>query len=151
VTRVALHTRLRAGAEEEYERAHREVPAELTAAIREAGAREWTIWRSGRDLFHVVEVEDYGRMLARLEALPVNVAWQRRVNALLEEVHDYSPEGAQAGLPVVWELSPNPPILAAPRHRGSPPRPIGLASQGTTLLSLGRSLLTAPTTPGHPR
>jgi L-rhamnose mutarotase len=106
VTRVALHTRLLAGAEEEYERAHREVPAELVAAIRDAGAREWTIWRSGRELFHVIEVDDYERMLVRLESLPVNLAWQRRINALLEEVHDYSLEGAQAGLPVVWELSP---------------------------------------------
>jgi L-rhamnose mutarotase len=105
VRRIALRTRLKAGAEEEYERAHREVPAELTAAIREAGARGWTIWRSGRDLFHVIEVDDYERMLARLESLPVNVAWQRRINALLEEVHDYSPEGAQAGLPVVWDLT----------------------------------------------
>jgi L-rhamnose mutarotase len=104
VTRVALRTRLRAGAEEEYERAHREVPAELAAAIRDAGVSQWTIWRSGRDLFHVLEVEDYGRMLDRLESLPVNVAWQERINALLEVVHDYRPEGAQAGLPVVWDL-----------------------------------------------
>jgi L-rhamnose mutarotase len=104
VTKIALRTRLKAGAEEEYERAHREVPPELIDAIREAGARDWTIWRSGLDLFHVIEVDDYQRMLGRLEALPVNVAWQRRINALLEEVHDYSPEGAEAGLPVMWNL-----------------------------------------------
>jgi len=102
--RVALHTRLRAGAEEAYERAHREVPPELQAAIRDAGVRDWTIWRSGRDLFHVIECEDYGRMLARLASLPVNVAWQARMGDLLEVVHDYGSEGAGAGLPVVWEL-----------------------------------------------
>jgi L-rhamnose mutarotase len=102
--RIALHTRLRRGAEEAYERAHREVPPELVAAIREAGVQRWTIWRSGRDLFHVIECDDYGRMLARLESLPVNVAWQRRMGELLEVQHDYGAGGAAAGLPVMWEL-----------------------------------------------
>jgi len=102
--RVALHTKVRADRITEYEAAHREVPAELTAAIRTAGATSWTIWRSGTDLFHVLECEDYGRMLAELEKLPVNIAWQARVAELLDVVHDHSDEGAGAGLPVVWEL-----------------------------------------------
>jgi L-rhamnose mutarotase len=102
--RVALHTRLRPGAEREYEQAHREVPPELTAAIRAAGVHRWTIWRSGRELFHVIECDDYARMLAELEGLPVNVAWQARMAELLEVAHDYGAEGAAAGLPVVWEL-----------------------------------------------
>ncbi|MFI6488696.1 L-rhamnose mutarotase [Streptomyces sp. NPDC050564] len=102
--RVALHTKVRADRVAAYEAAHREVPAELTAAIRAAGATSWTIWRSGTDLFHVLECEDYGRMLAELEKLPVNIAWQARMAELLDVVHDYSDEGADAGLPVVWEL-----------------------------------------------
>ncbi|GGN58149.1 hypothetical protein GCM10011579_021130 [Streptomyces albiflavescens] len=102
--RIALHTKVRADRVAEYEAAHREVPAELTAAIRAAGATAWTIWRSGTDLFHVLECEDYGRMLAELEKLPVNIAWQARMAELLDVVHDYSDEGADAGLPVVWEL-----------------------------------------------
>jgi len=102
--RVALHTRLRPGAEEAYEAAHREVPAELLAAIRSAGAREWTIWRSGLDLFHVIECEDYERLISELAALPVNVAWQARMAELLETVHDYGSEGGEAVLPVVWRL-----------------------------------------------
>ncbi|WP_405720201.1 L-rhamnose mutarotase [Streptomyces sp. NBC_01537] len=102
--RIALHTKVRADRVEEYEAAHREVPEELTAAIRAAGASEWTIWRSGTDLFHVLEVEDYPAMIAVLEKLPVNIAWQARMTELLEVVHDYSAEGADASLPVVWEL-----------------------------------------------
>jgi L-rhamnose mutarotase len=102
--RVALHTKVRADRIEEYEAAHREVPKELTDAIRAAGAASWTIWRRGMDLFHVLECEDYGRLLAELEKLPVNVAWQARMAELLDVVHDYSAEGADAGLPVVWEL-----------------------------------------------
>ncbi|MFD5032367.1 L-rhamnose mutarotase [Streptomyces sp. NPDC058220] len=102
--RVALHTTVRADRVEEYEAAHREVPAELTAAIRAAGATSWTIWRSGTDLFHLLECEDYGRLLAELDQLPVNLGWQARMAELLDVVHDYSAGGADAGLPVVWEL-----------------------------------------------
>ncbi|MFF8711715.1 L-rhamnose mutarotase [Streptomyces sp. NPDC015184] len=102
--RIALHTKVRADRIEEYEAAHREVPAELTEAIRAAGATSWTIWRSGTDLFHVIDCEDYAALLARLEKLPANVAWQARMDQLLDVVHDYSSDGAQAGLPVAWEL-----------------------------------------------
>jgi L-rhamnose mutarotase len=102
--RIALHTKVRADRIEEYEAAHREVPEELTAAIRAAGASQWTIWRSGTDLFHVLEVEDYPGMIAELEKLPVNIAWQARMAELLDVVHDYSAEGADDSLPVVWEL-----------------------------------------------
>ncbi|GAA2915282.1 L-rhamnose mutarotase [Streptomyces mexicanus] len=115
--RVALHTKVRADRIAAYEAAHRGVPAELTAAIRAAGATSWTIWRwgsplpersrelgGGTDLFHVVECEDYARLLAELGKLPVNVAWQARMAELLDVVHDYSRSGADDALPVVWEL-----------------------------------------------
>ncbi|GAA2773248.1 hypothetical protein GCM10010440_74900 [Kitasatospora cinereorecta] len=80
------------------------MPAELTAAIRAAGVSSWTIWRSGCELFHLLECEDYARLLAELEDLPVNIAWQARMAELLDVVHDYSADGAEAGLPVVWAL-----------------------------------------------
>ncbi|EDY58021.1 MULTISPECIES: L-rhamnose mutarotase [Streptomyces] len=114
--KVALHTKVRADRIEEYEAAHREVPEELTAAIRAAGVSEWTIWRwgsprasavergGGTDLFHVLEVEDYQAMIAELDQLPVNIAWQARMADLLDVVHDYSAHGADASLPTVWHL-----------------------------------------------
>ncbi|MFE2722539.1 L-rhamnose mutarotase [Kitasatospora sp. NPDC059327] len=102
--RIALHTRVREDRIEEYEAAHRAVPAELTAAIRAAGVTSWTIWRSGRELFHLLECEDYGQLLAELERLPVNVAWQARMGQLLDVAHDYTEDGAAAGLAAVWEL-----------------------------------------------
>jgi L-rhamnose mutarotase len=103
--KVALHTKVRADRIEEYEQAHRAVPAELTAAIRDAGVTSWTIWRSGTDLFHVIECEDYPATLATLATRPVNVAWQARMAELLETVHDYSAGGGDAVLPVVWALA----------------------------------------------
>ena len=102
--RVALHTRVRADRIEAYEQAHREVPPELTAAIRAAGAESWTIWRSGTDLFHLLECADYPALLAALEQLPVNIAWQARMAELLDVAHDYSADGGSAVLPVVWDL-----------------------------------------------
>ncbi|MFH8836875.1 L-rhamnose mutarotase [Streptomyces sp. NPDC017868] len=102
--RIALHTRVRADRIEEYETAHREVPEELTAAIRAAGVTSWTIWRSDRELFHLLECEDYARLLAELEHLPVNIGWQARMAELLDVAHDYSEAGATAGLPAVWQL-----------------------------------------------
>ncbi len=80
------------------------MPEELTAAIQAAGVSEWTIWRSGTDLFHLLEVEDYAAMIAELEKLPVNIAWQARMAELLDAVHDYSAQGSDASLPVVWQL-----------------------------------------------
>jgi L-rhamnose mutarotase len=102
--RIALHTRVRGDRIAEYEQAHREVPAELTAAIRAAGAASWTIWRSGTDLFHVIDCADYAGLLEVLRDEPVNVAWQGRMAGLLDAVHDYSAGGGDATLPVVWQL-----------------------------------------------
>jgi L-rhamnose mutarotase len=102
--RVAIHTRVRADRLEGYEQAHAAVPAELTEAIRAAGVSSWTIWRSGTDLFHLIDCADYAQMLAALAEHPVNVAWQARMAELLEDVHDYSAHGTDAVLPVVWQL-----------------------------------------------
>jgi L-rhamnose mutarotase len=102
--RIALHTRVRADRIEEYEQAHAAVPVELTEAIRAAGVTGWTIWRSGTDLFHLIDCEDYPAMLAYLARQPVNVAWQARMAELLETPHDYSASGDAAALPVAWQL-----------------------------------------------
>jgi L-rhamnose mutarotase len=104
--RIALHTRVRQDAIAEYERAHTAVPAELTAEIRDAGVTSWTIWRSGTDLFHVIDCDDYGAMLATLADSPVNAAWQARMAELLDTPHDYSAAGGDAALPVVWQILP---------------------------------------------
>ena len=102
VQRIALHTRLAAGKEEVYDEVHAVIPAALDAALREAGVFSWRIWRDGRDLFHMVEVEDYQRMRHRLRDHPVNVEWQARMAELLEVPDDYS--GNDSGLALVWEL-----------------------------------------------
>ena len=106
--RVAVHTRIRADSIGAYEHAHREVPLELVGAIRAGGVRQWTIWRSGTELFHVIDCDDYEYLLGSLRDLPVNIAWQARMGELLETSHDYSAAGSAASLPVVWDLEEHP-------------------------------------------
>ncbi len=100
--RIALHTRLKPGREPDYERIHARVPDELDARLRAVGVLGWSIWRSGRDLFHLVEVEDYAAMRRALADDPVNLAWQGQMAELLEVEDDYS--GDDHGLPQVWTL-----------------------------------------------
>ena len=99
---IALHTRLKPGAAEAYESAHATIPEELVAALRSAGVLNWRIWRSGADLFHLVEVQDYQGMRHALADHPANVAWQERMSTLLAVQDDYS--GNDLGIPKVWEL-----------------------------------------------
>ncbi|MGS2617705.1 L-rhamnose mutarotase [Micromonospora sp. LZ34] len=100
--RIALHTRLKPGKESEYDTIHQVIPAELDSALRGAGVISWRIWRDGRDLFHLVDVEDYQRMRRELRDHPANVPWQARMAELLEVEDDYS--GTDSGLRLVWEL-----------------------------------------------
>jgi L-rhamnose mutarotase len=102
VETVALHTRLKPGSEADYDRVHAEVPDELDVALRDAGVHSWRIWRSGRDLFHLVEVDDYEAMRAHLRDHPANIPWQARMAELLEVEDDYS--GAAPDVKLVWEL-----------------------------------------------
>jgi L-rhamnose mutarotase len=66
---VGLHTRLKPGAEAEYDALHEAVWPEVLEAIRAAGVTKWRIYRDGLDLFHHIECEDYERAIAELAGL----------------------------------------------------------------------------------
>ena len=100
--KIALHTRLKPGKEAEYDAVHARISDDLDAALRTAGVTGWNIWRSGRELFHVVEVDDYQAMRKELATNPVNIAWQAVMSELLDVEDDYS--GDDMGLAKVWEL-----------------------------------------------
>ncbi len=100
--KIALHTRIKPGKEAEYDAIHAAISLKLDAALRTAGVTSWNIWRSGRELFHVVEVTDYQTMRNELATNPVNIAWQAVMAELLEVEDDYS--GDDMGLAKVWEL-----------------------------------------------
>ena len=133
MTRVekALHTRLHAGATEAYDALHARVPEDLLVALREAGVREWRIWRSGRDVFHLVDCDDYAAMREHLREHPANLAWQAQVTPLQSTPDDYS--GDDDGLPFVWSLAtqvsesggPGAAEVDAPATPSDPGRPAG--------------------------
>jgi len=105
VVAIALHTVLAPGREQDYEAVHRRIPVELAAALAEHGVQDWRIWRDGRDVFHLVEVEDITTFHAMREAmrtLPVNRAWQATVGPMFEQADDY--EASDPSLHHVWSL-----------------------------------------------
>lgn len=99
--RLALHTRLKPGCEETYDREHATIPAELDSVMRANGVRSWRIFRDGLDLFHLVEVEDYAALQAALKDDPVDQSWQRRMNPLLDGDFDKT----SCGMRLVWEMA----------------------------------------------
>ena len=104
--RMALHTRLRPDAIATYEAEHEVIPADLDAALRDAGVTSWRIWRDGVDLFHDVECDDIERMWSFLEGHPANIPWQQQISRLLDLNIDYST--GDGALHLVWELPAEP-------------------------------------------
>jgi L-rhamnose mutarotase len=103
VAERALHTRLHPEAVDAYDALHARIPEDLLAALTEAGVRDWRIWRSGCDVFHLVDADDYTAMRHHLRDHPANLAWQAQVTPLQSVRDDYS--GNDDGLPMVWSLA----------------------------------------------
>ena len=66
IHRYAWVLEVRPGYEEEYKRRHDEIWPEMVAALREAGVRNYSIFRHGLTLFGYFETEDLERTIARL-------------------------------------------------------------------------------------
>jgi L-rhamnose mutarotase len=102
---VALHSVLAPGAEADYEREHQRIPDDLVASFARIGIHDWTIWRSGRHLFHLVDCDDYAAAMAALVGDPADEAWQARIGRYVEGFAG-SGEGPDGQvLPVVWRLT----------------------------------------------
>ncbi|MDR1513945.1 MAG: L-rhamnose mutarotase, partial [Propionibacteriaceae bacterium] len=83
--KVALHSVLHEGHEADYDRDHARVPDDLAALFARAGITDWSIWRSGRDLFHVVECAgDFAEAMAVVGPDEANVAWQEFIGVHVE-------------------------------------------------------------------
>jgi L-rhamnose mutarotase len=101
--KVGLHTRLKPGAAELYEKYHAAVWPEILEGIRGAGVTKWVIFRDGLDLFHYVECEDYDRAMAELAKSEVDRRWQAEMAPLTEVPHDLSGSGSDR-LRIIFEL-----------------------------------------------
>ena len=83
--RTAFVLRVRPDKLDEYVEAHREVWPELLDALRAAGIRNYTIFRSGNEMFGYFEADDLEAAGRYLEGQEVSARWQDRMAEYLEE------------------------------------------------------------------
>lgn len=101
--RVALHSVLRPGTELGYDREHERIPDDLAASFARVGIREWTIWRVGDRLFHLVECDDFAAAMAALADDPADERWQAHIGRFVAGF--LGGDGVSpAPLPEVWDL-----------------------------------------------
>jgi L-rhamnose mutarotase len=86
--RIGFVLRLMPGAEEQYRRRHAEVWPEMLAALKSAGARNYSIFLRGSDLFGYLEVDDFARFRSTMAASPVNDRWQAEMAGLIDPLTD---------------------------------------------------------------
>jgi L-rhamnose mutarotase len=103
--RVAMHSIVAEGRELGYEQAHERIPDDLVATFARVGIREWTIWRSGRDLFHLVEADDVAASLAALDGDPADARWQAFIGPFVERFVTVGDGLAGQFVPEVWDLA----------------------------------------------
>jgi L-rhamnose mutarotase len=70
---------------DEYVHAHREVWPEMLEALKDAGIRNYTIFRSGHEMFGYFEADDLERAGAYLATQDVSARWQDAMADLLQE------------------------------------------------------------------
>lgn len=103
--KVALHSILRDGQEAAYEQEHATVWPDLLTVMRGFGIRDWTIWRGGRHLFHLVQADDFAAAMAKLADDPVNQRWQQHMGTFVD--HFEGPSGEEGVVPIrhVWTMT----------------------------------------------
>jgi L-rhamnose mutarotase len=86
--RIAFEMKLLPGAEAEYRRRHAAVWPEMLAALKAAGARNYSIYINGRDLTGVLEVDDFDTFRKKMDAAPINAPWQAEMAKLIDPCID---------------------------------------------------------------
>lgn len=89
--RVAFQLKLRHGAAEAYDAAHREVWPEMLALLKSAGVHEYSIFRRDELLILCMQVEDFERTWTLIEASPLNRRWQEAMAPLFEPLEGLRP------------------------------------------------------------
>ena len=86
--RVGFTMRLQPGQEAEYRRRHAAVWPEMLDALKAAGARDYSIFLRGNDLFAYLEVDDFARFRAHMAATEINDRWQAEMAELIDPLTD---------------------------------------------------------------
>jgi L-rhamnose mutarotase len=80
--RIAFTLRLREGAAEAYEKAHREVGAEMREMLKRGGISEYSIFRRDNLLFLTFKAVDFEATWSQFDNDPVNLRWQKAMAPL---------------------------------------------------------------------
>lgn len=99
--RSAFVLRVRPDKLDEYVAAHRDVWPELLAALREAGIRNYTIFRNGNEMFGYFESDDLEAASRFMAEQEVSGRWQDAMAELLEE---RVPDGGAPALEEIFRL-----------------------------------------------
>jgi L-rhamnose mutarotase len=99
--RSAFVLRVRPDKLDEYIEVHRAVWPELLDALRAAGIRNYSIFRSGNQMFGYFESDDLDAAGSYLAAQEVNRRWQDAMADLLEE---RVPDGGPPPLQEIFRL-----------------------------------------------
>jgi L-rhamnose mutarotase len=82
--RFAFILRLREGAAEAYEKAHREVWPEMLDMLKSGGISEYSIFRRDNLLFLTFKAVDFEATWSQFEHHPVNIRWQKAMAPFFE-------------------------------------------------------------------
>jgi L-rhamnose mutarotase len=99
--RTGFVLRVRPDRIDEYVAAHRAVWPEMRDALRDAGIRNYTIFRAGTTVFGYFEADDLAAAARYLEAQEVSARWQDAMAGLLEE---RVPDGGPPALEQIFRL-----------------------------------------------
>ena len=80
--RFAFILRLREGAAEAYEQAHREVWPEMMEMLKSGGINEYSIFRRDNLLFLTFKAVDFEATWSQFDNHPVNLRWQKAMAPL---------------------------------------------------------------------
>ena len=86
--RIGFTMRILPGQEDEYVRRHEAVWPEMLAALTAAGCANYSVYLRGSDLFGYMEVDDFDRFRAAMDASPVNAMWQADMTGLIDPLVD---------------------------------------------------------------
>ena len=86
--RVGFTMQVLPGKEAEYRRRHAAVWPDMLDALRSAGARDYSIFIRGSDLFAYLVVDDFDAFRASMAASPVNARWQAEMASLIDPLTD---------------------------------------------------------------
>lgn len=86
--RVSFVLQIKEGMEDEYEKRHKVVYADLLDAFAQVGIHTYSIFRHGCTLFAYLEADNFTLAMSELSANPANLRWQEFMKPIMEQGGD---------------------------------------------------------------